>query len=142
MNFESMDFNNIDWHDSYIENIFVKYNCVILNIFNDTFKTLLSVKCTGFIGISNLCFFDDTIIFDAYTVPVDLKNDEFVGWIYREYGRDGFKYCDQDYDFTRGFLEIRFKMVNSTTLSLYCQNIEISEATESSSAYQQNFLLY
>lgn len=120
----SINFQNIDWSDSNIEKVIIEYNCATFEILNYAVNKTFFVKCTGFIGISNLCFFDDMIIFDTDVVHIDENSDEFVSWIYTEYGKD---YKCYEWDLSQGILALKIKMVNNTELSVYCQKIEVLE---------------
>ena len=57
-----MNFININWADSNIENINIEYDCATLVIWNDILQKRLYVECSGLAGVTNLCIWDDTII--------------------------------------------------------------------------------
>lgn len=57
-----MNFENMDWADSNIDNIKISYNCADLYVYNDALQKDFVVKFNGFIGLTNLCIWDDQII--------------------------------------------------------------------------------
>lgn len=117
-----MEFETIDWADSRIRKITIEYDCAKLHIFNDTFKQNMCVKCTGLIGLTNLCIWDDTEIdyADVRQVMPD-EDTPFIKMLFSAYGKD------LDWDERRldnGIIEMRIRLINYTTFSVYCQKIE------------------
>ena len=123
-----MDFLNYDWIDSDIENIYVEYDHAKLIIFNDTCRKRLSVDCYGFVGINNLCMWDDTIIMSAHVHNVCHLDNEFIRNLYAAYDENS------DYggrSLKNGLMELKIELVNGIAFSLYCQKIEVSEDNSS-----------
>ena len=119
-----MEFLNINWADSDIENINIEYDHATLVIWNDTLQKRLSVECLGFAGITNLCIWDDTIIMSASVHNASDANNEFVHNLYTAYSKD------QDYggrSLCNGLLELKIELVNRISFSVYCQKIEVIE---------------
>lgn len=78
-----MNFKNIDWADSRIEKIVIEYNCAKLYVFNDDIRRNLCVSCTGFIGLTNLCIWDDQVIDHAEIHQIaDDDNTPFIQMLF------------------------------------------------------------
>ena len=119
-----MDFLNINWPDSDVENINIEYDLATLVIWNDTLQKRLFVECSGFAGITNLCIWDDTIIMSASIHPVHDMDNEFVRNLYTAYSKN------KDYggrSLSDGLLELRIELANHISFSVYCQKIEVIE---------------
>lgn len=112
---------NIDWHDSNIEEIIIKYDVATLFVWNDTFKKNMVVICSGLAGITNLCIWDDTIIYDANVYPVTDEGNDFVRNLYAAYDKD-FDYGGRS--LKDGLIEWRIELVNGISFSIFCLNIE------------------
>lgn len=122
-----MDFFTIDWADSNLENIYIEYDHATLAIWNDTLQKRLSVECSGFAGITNLCIWDDTIIMNASVYSVCDLDNEFVRNLYTAYSKN------TDYggrSLNGGMLELRIELANYISFSVYCQKIEVLEYKE------------
>ena len=117
-----MEFLEIDWADSDIESIKIEYDRASLVIWNDTLQKNLLVVCTGLAGITNLCIWDDTIIVSANVYPAFETGDDFMNNLYGAYNK-----C---YDYggrslSNGLIELRVKLTNSISFSVYCQRIVV-----------------
>ena len=119
-----MKFENAYWPDSQLVTIQIEYNRASLLIWNDAIKRKLSVECTGFAGITNLCIWDDTIIMSANVHPVCDANNEFLRNLYTAYSKN------KDYGgrfLSSGLLELRIELANYISFSVYCQTIDVIE---------------
>lgn len=122
-----MNFQDFYWPDSDIESISVEYDHATLVIWNDALQKKLSVECSGFAGITNLCIWDDTIIMSTSVTPVCDAHNEFLSNLYAAYSKN------KDYggrSLSSGLLEIKFELANSIPFSVYCQRIEVIECKE------------
>ncbi len=119
-----MNFENIDWADSDLESVNIEFDRAIITIWNDTLQTRLLVTCTGFAGITNLCMWDDTIIMDANIFVVATPNNEFLCDLYKSYNSD-FDYGGRT--LKDGLLELRIKLVNNISFSVYCLKIDVED---------------
>ena len=118
-----MKFENIDWADSNIEKIEIEYDCAKLLIFNDTLQKNVCVSCTGFVGLTNLCIWDDQIIDSAEILPVSDNDDSpFIREVFTAYDKE-FNYGERWLN--KGILELRIKLVNYISFSIYCQKIDV-----------------
>lgn len=119
-----MDFMDINWADSDLENIIIEYDRATLLIWNDILQKKLSVECSGFAGITNLCIYDDTIIMCASVCPVCNSDNAFIRNLYKAYD------TDKDYggrSLSEGLLELRFTLANYISFNIYCQKIDVTE---------------
>lgn len=121
-----MKFENYFWPDSQLEKMQIEYDHASLVIWNDVLERELVVECYGLAGITNLCIWDDTIIWSAEVRPVCNSEDAFVRNLYTAY--------DKNYDYggrflSNGLLELRIELVNHIAFSVYCQRIEVVEKT-------------
>jgi hypothetical protein len=118
-----MNFENIDWADSNIDKIEIEYDCAKLLIFNDTLQKKVCVSCTGFIGLTNLCIWDDQIIDSAEILPVSDNDDaSFIRAVFTAYDKD-FNYGERWLN--KGIFELRIKLINDIAFSIYCQKIDV-----------------
>ncbi len=119
------NFHNYDWADSDINKIEIEYNCVKLYIFNDTLQKNFVVNCSGFIGMTDLCIWDDQIIDYAEVIEIeDPKHSPFTEEIFSAYGIN-VNYGERT--LKPEFLEARFTLTNQITFKIYCQAINVSE---------------
>lgn len=119
-----MDFLNYNWADSDVESINIGYDKAMLVIWNDSIQKRLSVECSGFAGITNLCIWDDTIIMSASVYPVCGADNEFLSNLYTAYN------INKDYggrSLSSGLIELRIELANYISFSVYCQKIEVVE---------------
>lgn len=120
-----MNFHGIDWADSSINKIEIEYNCAKLLIFNDSLQKNLVVKCTGFIGMTNLCIWDDQIIDYAEVCTIEEDNSTaFTQMLFSTYDKNA-NYGERWLN--HGILEVRIRLVNDTTFSIYCQSVEVMD---------------
>ena len=124
-----MDFQDFYWADSDLESIHIEYDHATLVIWNDALQRRLSVECSGFAGITNLCIWDDTIIMSASVSPICDTNNEFLRNLYSAYDKN-VDYGGRSLD--NGLLELRVELVNHISFCVYCQKIEVIKTEESS----------
>ena len=118
-----MKFENIDWADSNIDKIEIEYDCAKLLVFNDTLQKNVCVSCTGFVGLTNLCMWDDQIIDDATVHQIQDDDDTtFIKTVFSAYDKD-FNYGERWLN--KGVLELRIKLINGIAFSIYCQKIDV-----------------
>ena len=83
-----MEFNSIDWADSNIEKIEIEYDSIKLYVFNDALQRNVCGICTGFIGLTNLCIWDDTIVENIYVKNADQSSDSYLQNVFSNYDKD------------------------------------------------------
>ena len=116
-----MNFQEIDWADSYLEEVRIEYDCATLKILDDFLQKTFFIKCKGFVGITNFCIWDDTIILKAEVKPVKMDSNEFVRTVYNAYGSEDC--CGRCLGST--LLELRIELTNYIPFSIYCKSITI-----------------
>ena len=118
-----IEFNSIDWADSDIEKIEIEYDRMKLYVFNDTFQRNVCVICTGLIGLTNLCIWDDQIIDYAKAHQItDGERIPFMDMVYSAYDKN-FNYgerCLND-----GVLDICISLINHIPFHVYRQHITV-----------------
>jgi len=120
-----MKFEEIDWADSSIEKICIEYDRAVLFVYNDALERNMCVTCRGFIGLTNLCIWDDQIIDCAEVNKItDDSENEFVCKLFSVYDKN-MSYGERR--LSDGIIELRVRLVNNITFSLYCQGIEAEE---------------
>ena len=60
-----MKFSDFFWPDSSLEQIRICYDAAELTIWNRSMNHKVTVRCEGFIGMTDLCIWDDQIILQA-----------------------------------------------------------------------------
>lgn len=122
-----MNFYDIDWADSDLENICIEYDRATLVIWNDALQKRMLINCSGLAGLTNLCIWDDTIIMNAQVLPVANSNNDFIRSLYAAY--------DKNNDFggrslSSGLLELKIELSNYISFSVYCLKIEVESKTD------------
>lgn len=121
-----MKFEEIFWPDSQLVRIQIEYDQANLLIWNDVLQKQLIIKCSGFVGITNLCIWDDTIIKSANVRRICKLENEFICNLYKAYSKN------KDYggrSLNRGLLELKIELINEIPFMVYCQNIEVANST-------------
>ena len=120
-----MNFNEIDWADSSIEEINIKYDELVIEVFNDSLNKKIYVVCKNFAGITNLCLWDDIYISNAKLESA--TNEVFYKNILNAYrGRNGeFDNINPNRTLTAGLLKLSIELSNGVPCEIYCQNVEI-----------------
>ena len=120
-----MKFHDYYWADSDIESINIQYDLATIVIWNDALQKMLSVECSGFAGITNLCIWDDTIIMSASVYHACNADNEFLSNLDSAYSKN------KDYggrSLGSGLLELKIELANYISFSIYCQKIEVIES--------------
>lgn len=120
-----MDFEKVSWADSNIERIEIEYNCAKLFVYNAAFQKNVCVSCTGFVGLTNLCMWDDQIIGQASVHKVESDDETpFIRAVFSAYDKD-FNYGERWLN--KGILELRIELLNNISFSVFCQTITVEE---------------
>ncbi len=118
-----MEFNNISWADSDIEKIEIEYDSIKLYIFNDALQRNVCVICTGFIGLTDLCIWDDQIIDHAEMHQMsDHESIPFMKMVYDAYDKN-FNYGERCLN--NGVIEVCIRLINNISFNIYCQKIAV-----------------
>ncbi len=119
-----MNFNEFDWTDSILEKIIIEYDKAILIIVNNSLQQRLYVQCTGLVGITNLCIWDDTIIMNAEIKSIENNNTEFIRNLYLAYDRN-FDYGGRSLN--EGILDLCVELSNYIAFSVFCLKVDVKE---------------
>lgn len=121
-----MKFNEIDWADSSIEEIKIKYDNLEMIVFNDTLNKSIKIKCTGFAGITDLCIWDDM---DIYAVQL---NENTISSTFAQTIISAYKDVNGNLDnsnpnrtLKQGLKDLSITLTNGITFHIFCQNINI-----------------
>ncbi|MBQ8767778.1 MAG: hypothetical protein IJZ16_13360 [Clostridia bacterium] len=117
-----MNFNEFDWADSILEKIIIEYDKAILIIVNNSLQQKLYVECTGLVGITNLCIWDDTIIMNAEIKSIVDNNTEFIRNLYLAYDHN-FDYGGRSLN--EGVLDLCVELSNYITFNVFCLKVAV-----------------
>ena len=120
-----MQVNEVFWADSSIEEINIKYDILIIKVFNDALNKLVNIVCKKFAGLTNLCLWDDT---DILNVKLEKASDEsFYNDILKAYTNKHGKLDNSNKDRTleSGLLKLTITLTNGILSEIYCQSVEI-----------------
>ena len=74
-----MKFSDFFWPDSSLEQVSIRYDVAELIIWNCNTNCKVIVQCKGFIGMTDLCIWDDQIILQAEYALV--RRDPLSGYL-------------------------------------------------------------
>ena len=125
-----MNFLEIDWADSSLDKVEIEYDLAKLTFFNDTFQKNMTVVCTGLAGISNLCIWDDTAVYNWDLAPVTDRSNPFLQDLYASH--------DEHFDYGFGnpvrkltdLLELKMQLSNNIWFYVYCLKVEVFDTEE------------
>ena len=115
---------DIFWPDSQIDTIHIQYDLADIVVWHYDLKQRFTIRCSGFVGITNACIWDDTIIYDLNTRIVTMADNDFLRALYKAY--------DEDFDYggrmlKNGIIELKIVPTNYIPFYIYCQEISIIE---------------
>ena len=119
-----MNLNDVNWIDSQLKKLTIEYDKAKLLVECDSGNYVIT--CTGFIGMDNLCIWDDTIVENIYVENADPSSDVYLQNVFSHYDKDF------DYDFGGGrilgenILILCVSIINNIPFRLYCKGIEVS----------------
>ncbi len=117
-----MDINEFDWADSDLREIHIEYDSANLYIFNDYLQQKLRVECLNFAGITNLCIWDDTIIYSLDVKSAEGMDNEFLRNLYRTYDR---KYVYGGRSLSDGLKELKVTLANGLAFCIYALEFRV-----------------
>ena len=115
-----IELNDVDWIDSQLEKITIEYDKAELLVECDSGNYVIT--CTGLIGLTNLCIWDDTIIENIYVKNADPSSDSYLQNVFSNYGKD-FDYCGRILG--ENILILSVSIINNTVFDLYCKQISV-----------------
>ena len=115
-----MNLNDVNWIDSQLEKITIEYDKAELLVECDSGNYVIT--CTGLIGLTDLCIWDDTIIENIYVKNADPSSDSYLQKVFSNY--------DKDFDYAgrilgENILILSVSIVNNTVFNLYCKQISV-----------------
>ena len=116
-----IELNDVDWIDSQLEKITIEYDKAELLVECDSGNYVIT--CTGLIGLTNLCIWDDTIIENIYVRNADPLSDSYLQNVFSHYGKDfdcGGRILGEN------ILILSVSIINNTVFNLYCKQISVS----------------
>ena len=118
-----MKLNDVDWIDSQLKKITIEFDKLDLFIECDSGNYVIT--CTGLVGLTNLCIWDDTIVEDIWVSSVDSLSDDYMQKVYSHYNKNldyGGRVLGEE------ILVLSVFIINNITLKVYCQKVKVSIA--------------
>ncbi len=119
-----MNINDVDWIDSQLKKITIEYDKAELFIECDS--VCYVITCTGLVGLTNLCIWDDTIIENICVTSIDPLSDAYLQQVYSNYDKD-FNYGGRSLKEAKLVLSVA--LINNMTFNIYCQKIDVSSSS-------------
>ena len=125
------NFYNYDFADGSIESINIDYDRVELSIDLDVTqqsgapeKQPIKLICSEVVGLTDLCMWEDTIIFGAELKEISDKNTPFLAKVFGIYPIEN---TSQFFDkpLKEGLLDLAIEMANHITFHIYCYDVGI-----------------
>ena len=126
------NFYNYFLPDSNITSITIENDKVVICLEWDVTKKPIRILCSGVVGVTNLCMWDDTIIGDNVNlVEVDAEKEDFLSKIFSVYRKDGD--CEAYKLLKNHLFDLSIELVNTITFHVYCYEVWVEENTEDAS---------
>lgn len=116
-----MSLNDVDWIDSQLKKITIEYDKA--ELFVECDSGYYVITCTGLLGLTNLCIWDDTMIENVSVEYGDLQSDDYLQQVFSNYDK-AVDYGD-DRALGEKILVLLVKIINNMTIRLYCKKIEV-----------------
>ena len=125
------NFYNYDFADGSIESINIDYDKVELSIDLDVTqqsgtpeKQPIKLICSEVVGLTDLCMWEDTIIFGAELKKVSDKNTPFLAKVFGIYPIEN---TSQFFDkpLKESLLDLAIEMSNHITFHIYCYDVKV-----------------
>ena len=118
-------FYNYDWHDADIEKIEISSNQISIKINLDDYENSIKILCNDVVGLTDLCMWEDTMIYDAKLEYVNRELPPFLLKIKDSHPLDGAFYNNQP--IKNNLLCLSIQLVNHIIFHIYCYEVEIYE---------------
>lgn len=125
------NFYNYDFADGSIESINIDYDRVELSIDLDVTqqsgtpeKQPIKLICSEVVGLTDLCMWEDTIIFGAELKEISDKNTPFLAKVFGIYPIEN---TSQFFDkpLKENLLDLAIEMSNHITFHIYCYDVKV-----------------
>ena len=117
-----MKIYDVDWIDSHIEKITIEYDKAELLVHADP-EGWYVITCTGLLGMTDLCIWDDMSLDNIQLELADKENDPYLQLVFSNYGKN-YAVCEKD--LTKDIYILTAKVINNIPAKIYCQNIEVT----------------
>ncbi|MBR6744301.1 MAG: hypothetical protein IKM00_03680 [Clostridia bacterium] len=118
-------FQKYDWHDADIEKIEISSNQIRMTINRDDYEDTIEILCNNVVGLTDLCMWEDTLIYDAKLEYVNQELTPFLLKVKDAHPLDGEIYHNQP--IKTDLLHLSVQMVNDIVFNVYCYEVKISE---------------
>ena len=118
-------FNKYRWHDTDIERIEISSNQITVLINNDDYENSITILCNEVVGLTDLCMWEDTIIYDAKLEYVNSELSPFLLKVKDSHPINGGFYNNQP--IKDNLLCLSIELVNNIVFSIYCYEVKIYE---------------
>jgi len=109
------EFYNYDFHDAVIEKIEINSNKTVVHVDSDGLK--IKIICSDTVGITNICMWEDDIIFDAKLSRVEDFSHTFLQNVKNAHGNDA-SVCE-------GLLDLAVELTNNIVFHVYCYGVNV-----------------
>ncbi len=107
------NFYRYDFHDAVIEKIEINSNKAVLHIDSDGLK--IKIICSDTVGITNICMWEDDIIYDA---RLSVAEDFSLPFLQNIKGAHG-----SDSPVLEGMLDLAIELTNNIVFHIYCYGV-------------------
>ena len=119
------DFFKYCWHDADVEKIEISSNSMSIIIQLYDYEKPIKLLCNDVVGLTNLCMWEDTIIYDANLEYINGELPPFLQEV-----KDAHPLNSEFYDnqpIRNNLLCLSIKLVNDIVFNIYCYNVDIYE---------------
>ena len=123
------DFFKYYWHDAVVEKIEISSNSmsIIIQLYeyeNCDYEKPIKLLCNDVVGLTNLCMWEDTIIYDA---KLEYINGELPPFLQEVKDAHPFSELYDNQPIRNNLLCLSIKLVNDIVFNIYCYNVDIYE---------------
>ena len=118
-------FNKYYWHDTVIEKIEISSTQITILINTDDYENSITILCNEVVGLTDLCMWEDTIIYDAKLEYVNSELSPFLLKVKDSHPINGDFYNNQP--IKDNLLCLSIELVNNIVFSIYCYEVKIYE---------------
>ncbi len=118
-----MNFNELSWHDSQINEISIRDDEIIISVYQDVLEKDCRIVCKEAVGITDLCIWDDSIISSAAATKLTDLSRDFLKSVLKAYGQN---YNSDEYKALRdGMIDVSVELVNGIVFHIYCYGVTV-----------------
>ena len=124
-NINEHDFWKYSWHDADIEKIEMSSNQITITVQHDEYAEPIKILCSDVLGLTDLCMWQDTIIFNATLKKVTQELPSFLQQVKNAYSYEESIYKNPP--IKDNLLCLSVELVNDIAFHIYCYDVEIVE---------------